>query len=60
MAVSDVWLGHAQDPDHWRDIMFKVTGPMARSLQTAFVDLWVSSSGEMLIDPANYPVAAGE
>ena len=58
MAVSDVWLGHAQDADHWRDIMFKVTGPMARSLQTAFVDLWVSSSGEMLIDPANYPVAA--
>ena len=45
MAVSDIWLGHAQDPEHWRDLMFKVTGPMARSLQTAFVDLWVSSSG---------------
>ena len=58
MAVSDIWLGHAQDTDHWRDIMFKVTGPMARSLQTAFVDLWVSSSGELLIDPKNYPVAA--
>jgi cardiolipin synthase len=58
MAVSDVWLGHAQDPDHWRDIMFKVTGPMARSLQTAFVDLWVSSSGELLISPDNYPVPA--
>lgn len=58
MAVSDVWLGHAQDKEHWRDLMFKVTGPMARSLQTAFVDLWVSSSGELLIDPSNYPVAA--
>ena len=58
MAVSDVWLGHAQDKDHWRDIMFKVTGPMARSLQSAFVDLWVSSSGELLIDPRNYPVPA--
>jgi cardiolipin synthase len=58
MAVSDVWLGHAQDTDHWRDMMFKVTGPMARSLQTAFVDLWVSSSGELLIDPNNYPVPA--
>src|SRR5688572_14658120 len=51
MAVSDVWLGHAQDPDHWRDLMFKVTGPMAKSLQTAFVDLWVASSGELLLDP---------
>ena len=58
MAVSDVWLGHAQDPEHWRDIMFKVTGPMARSLQTAFVDLWASSSGELLIDPRHYPVPA--
>ena len=38
MAVSDMWLGHAQDKEHWRDVMFKVTGPMARSLQTAFVD----------------------
>ena len=58
MAVSDIWLGHAQDPEHWRDLMFKVTGPMARSLQTAFVDLWASSSGELLINPEHYPVAA--
>jgi cardiolipin synthase A/B len=58
MAVSDIWLGHAQDEEHWRDVMFKVTGPLARSLQTAFVDTWVSSSGELLIDPENYPVPA--
>jgi len=58
MAVSDIWLGHAQDTEHWRDMMFKVTGPLARSLQSAFVDLWVSSSGELLIDPKNYPVNA--
>jgi cardiolipin synthase len=49
MAVSDKWLGHAQDPDHWRDLMFKVTGPLAASLQAAFVDAWVSSSGEILL-----------
>ena len=58
MAVADIWLGNAQDTDHWRDIMFRVTGPLARSLQSAFVDLWVSSSGELLIDPKNYPVNA--
>lgn len=58
MAVSDIWLGHAQDKDHWRDIMFKLTGPLARSLQTAFADLWASSSGELLIDPKNYRVSA--
>jgi cardiolipin synthase len=58
MAVSDVWLGRAQDAEHWRDLMFAVTGPMARSLQTAFVDLWVSSTGELLLDPRQYPVPA--
>ena len=58
MAVSDVWLGHAQDKEHWRDLMFRVTGPMARSLQSAFVDLWVSSSGELLLDPKHYPLVA--
>ena len=58
MAVSDIWLGNAQDKEHWRDVMFKVTGPMARSLQTAFVDTWVASSGELLIDSRNYPVPA--
>jgi cardiolipin synthase len=62
MAVSDIWLGHAQDTEHWRDLMFKVTGPLARSLQAAFSDLWANSSGELLIDPKNYsavPAAAG-
>jgi cardiolipin synthase len=58
MAVSDVWLGHAQDTDHWRDVMFRVTGPLARSLQSAFVDAWVGSSGELLIDRRNYPLKA--
>ena len=58
IAISDVWLGHAQDPDHWRDIMFKVTGPMARSLQTAFVDIWAGASGELLMDPRHYPTPA--
>lgn len=55
MAIYDKWLGNAQDPDHWRDMMFRVTGPLARSLQAAFVDSWVSSSGEILAGPSIYP-----
>lgn len=55
MAISDPWLGNAQDPNHWRDMMFKITGPMARSLQDAFVDHWASSSGEILLGEGIYP-----
>ena len=59
MAVSDIWLGHAQDKDHWRDLMFKLTGPPARSLQSAFVDAWSGSSGELLVGPEIFPVTGG-
>jgi cardiolipin synthase len=57
MAVADTWLGHAEDPRHWRDMMFKVTGPLARSLQAAFVSSWAASSGEILAGPDMYPHA---
>jgi cardiolipin synthase len=55
MAINDKWLGNAQDPDHWRDMMFKVTGPMASSLQGAFADVWIASTGEFLSGPRMYP-----
>jgi len=58
IAMSDVWLGHAQDPDHWRDLMFKVTGPLAKDLQAGFADTWISSSGEVLTGPDLYPASA--
>jgi len=57
MAIYDKWLGNAQDPEHWRDMMFRVTGPLARSLQAAFADSWVSSSGEILAGASMYRVA---
>jgi len=60
MAVKDVWLGNAEDPEHWRDIMFEMTGPLARSLQAAFVSSWVGSSGELLVGPEMYPESRHE
>jgi cardiolipin synthase A/B len=52
MGIADQWLGDAQDESHWRDMMFRVTGPMARRLQAAFVGSWVSASGEIVVQPA--------
>jgi cardiolipin synthase A/B len=57
MAIGDSWLGAAHDPDHWRDMMFRVTGPLAISLQAAFVGHWVASSGEILAGAGIYPPA---
>lgn len=27
-GIADLWLGCAQDPDHWRDSHFKIEGPV--------------------------------
>jgi cardiolipin synthase len=55
-AVADKWLGSAQDPEHWRDAMVELRGPIASNLQPAFVQLWSHITGELLVGPAFYPV----
>ncbi len=27
VGIADQWEGHAQDPDHWRDLHFRIEGP---------------------------------
>ncbi|MDP9349439.1 MAG: phospholipase D-like domain-containing protein [Gemmatimonadota bacterium] len=59
-AVSDKWLGNADSPEHWRDSMFRVTGPPARSLQAVFTELWASTYGEILAGPDFFPFDAAD
>ena len=54
-AVGDNWLGDAEQPEHWRDCMVRVTGPFAASLQGAFASPWAHSCGEILVGPRYYP-----
>lgn len=35
-GIADHWLGDAQDPEHWRDMMVRIEGPLARLLEGAF------------------------
>ncbi|HET6230299.1 MAG TPA: phospholipase D-like domain-containing protein [Longimicrobiaceae bacterium] len=56
-AVADKWMGNADSEEHWRDSMVRVTGPLARSLQDVFSQLWSSNTGEMLVGPQFYPNA---
>jgi cardiolipin synthase len=54
MAVDDKWLGNAENKDHWRDMMFKVSGSMTSHLQGAFAELW-TQSGQLLAGDKFYP-----
>ena len=38
VGVSDHWLGHAQDKDHWRDSQFRIRGPVVRYLEAVFYE----------------------
>ena len=45
MGIADQWTGNAQDPEHWRDTQFQVTGPAVRALEASFYENWIESGG---------------
>ena len=41
VGIGDPWQGKAQDPDHWRDMHFRIEGPAVAQMQAAFNDNWI-------------------
>ncbi len=62
VGIADEWAGHAQDPEHWRDMHFKVQGPVVSQMQAAFLDNWIKTTGRVLHGEAYFPALspAGE
>jgi cardiolipin synthase len=54
-GIADHWKGHAEDPEHWRDMQVRVEGPGAVPLQTGFAQNWLRTTGEMVSGPAFFP-----
>jgi cardiolipin synthase len=50
VGIADYWLGHAQDPDHWRDTQIELRGPIARLLEGAFYENYIETDG--VVTPA--------
>ncbi|MDQ6621845.1 MAG: phosphatidylserine/phosphatidylglycerophosphate/cardiolipin synthase family protein [Pseudomonadota bacterium] len=46
-GISDKWSGDAEGPAHWRDTHFQVEGPVVAQLQSAFLDHWIKTAGEV-------------
>jgi cardiolipin synthase len=55
VGIADQWSGHAQDPDHWRDLHFRIEGPVAAQVQAAFNDNWIKTTGEVLNGEDYFP-----
>jgi cardiolipin synthase len=48
VGIGDPWQGNAQDPDHWRDMHFRIEGPAVAQFQAAFNDNWIKTTGQVL------------
>ena len=48
VGIADQWQGDAEDPDHWRDMHFRIEGPVVSQMQAAFNDNWIKTTGEVL------------
>jgi len=55
VGIGDPWQGHAQDPDHWRDVHFRIEGPVVAQMQAAFNDNWIKSTGRILNGAEYFP-----
>ncbi len=55
VGIADLWQGDAQDPQHWRDMHFRVEGPVVAQMQAAFIDNWIKTTGEVLNGPEYFP-----
>src|SRR5205085_1546521 len=55
VGIADEWSGHAQDPHHWRDTHYRVSGPVVAQMQAAFIDNWTKVTGTILNGPDYFP-----
>ena len=55
VGIADEWLGHAEDPDHWRDSHYRVMGPAVAQMQAAFMDNWIKTNALVLHGEPYFP-----
>jgi cardiolipin synthase len=55
VGIADEWLGHAEDPDHWRDSHYRIEGPVVGQMQAAFLENWLETTGELLTGEDYFP-----
>jgi len=55
VGIADNWLGHAEDPEHWRDSHFRLEGLAVAQMQAAFMDNWIEERAELLHGDAYFP-----
>ncbi len=55
VGIADLWNGHAQSKDHWRDSHYQLEGPAVAQMQAAFTDNWIKTRNEVLFGSNYFP-----
>jgi cardiolipin synthase len=55
LGIDERWLGNARNPQEWRDMQVRVTGPVAAQMQAIFAEDWTYTTGEILAGDKFYP-----
>ena len=53
--MSDEWLGNAEGPEVWRDVHYRVEGPVVAQMQAAFMDNWLKTHDRVLHGSDYFP-----
>ncbi len=56
VGIAPEWTGNAQGPDHWRDMHYRVEGPVVAQMQAVFIDNWIEAAGEVLHGERYFPL----
>ena len=55
VGIADLWNGHAQSKDHWRDSHYQLEGPAVAQMQAAFTDNWIKTRAVVLFGSNYFP-----
>lgn len=55
VGIADLWSGHAQSPEHWRDSHYRIEGPAVAQMQAAFTDNWIKTRAKVLFGQEYFP-----
>ena len=55
VGIADKWRGNARNTDEWRDTHYRIAGPVVASLQSAFGENWLETTGEVIQGKKFFP-----
>ena len=57
VGIADVWMGDAEDPEHWRETHAVIEGPAVRDILGGFIEDWTEATN-VVLGASHFPEVA--